>query len=307
MKYAEWLDLWLNNYVRPSAKERTYIRYKELVLTHIAPNIGDKALDELTPIMLQSLVAELLSHGNKNTCKGLATSTVNIIITVIQNSLSTAYFAGLTSKRFNAIKRPKPLEKKIECFTVDEQKKIESKILAGGKDKLFGIVLCLYTGLRIGELLALKWSDIDLQKGLLTVSHSCHDRPGGVVLEPPKTPFSCRTIPLVQQLLPRLKNIKKFSKSAFVVSGGHGSMSVRSYQRSFELLLNDLHIAHRGFHTLRHTFATRALECGMDVKTLAEILGHKNPTVTLNRYVHSLPEHKSAMINRLGKLLSPKN
>jgi integrase len=78
---------------------------------------------------------------------------------------------------------------------------------------------------------------------------------------------------------------------------------MRSYQRTFESLLIKLNIPHKGFHALRHTFATRALECGMDVKTLSEILGHKNPTITLNRYVHSLLEHKTEMMNRLGKLL----
>ena len=110
-------------------------------------------------------------------------------------------------------------------------------------------------------------------------------------------------IPLPKQLLPKLKSIKKSSDSDFVVSADGNAVSVRSYQRSFELLLKRQNIAHRGFHSLRHTFATRALECGMDVKTLSEILGHKNPTVTLNRYAHSLLEHKTAMMNRLGKLL----
>ena len=168
---------------------------------------------------------------------------------------------------------------------------------------MFGIVLCLYTGLRIGELIALQWKDIDLQKGVLTVSRSCHDKNGSIVFDEPKTVTSCRVIPLPKQLLPKLKNIKKNSNSDFVVSMGGNAVSVRSYQRSFELLLKKLNITHRGFHSLRHTFATRALECGMDVKTLSEILGHKNPTVTLNRYVHSLLEHKAAMMNRLGKLL----
>lgn len=84
---------------------------------------------------------------------------------------------------------------------------------------------------------------------------------------------------------------------------GSNAVSVRSYQRSFELLLKRLNIYHRGFHSLKHTFATRALECGMNVKTLSEILGHKNPTITLNRHAHSLLEHKAAMMNRLGKLL----
>ena len=201
------------------------------------------------------------------------------------------------------IKRLKLKERKIECFTLAEQKRIEAAVFGSRKTKLFGIVLCLYTGLRVGELIALQWKDIDLQKGLLTVSRSCHDTSSGIAFDEPKTASSRRVIPLPKQLLPRLKRIKKSSNSAFVVSADGNAVSVRSYQRSFELLLKKLHIAHRGFHSLRHTFATRALECGMDVRTLSEILGHKNPTVTLNRYAHSLLEHKAAMMNRLGKLL----
>ena len=111
------------------------------------------------------------------------------------------------------------------------------------------------------------------------------------------------TMVVSKQLLPILKGIKKKNDASFVVSAKGKSVSVRSYQRSFELLLKRLNIPHKGFHSLRHTFATRALECGMDVKTLSEILGHKNPTVTLNRYAHSLMEHKADMMNRLGKLL----
>ena len=87
-----------------------------------------------------------------------------------------------------------------------------------------------------------------------------------------------------------------------MVSMGGNAVSVRSYQRSFELLLKKQNIVHRGFHSLRHTFATRALECGMDVKTLSEILGHTNPGITLNRYVHSMLEHKKDMMNRVGKI-----
>ena len=110
-------------------------------------------------------------------------------------------------------------------------------------------------------------------------------------------------IPLPKQLRPILKGLKKRSNSSSVVSANGSTVSVRYYQRSFELLLKKLKIPHKGFHSLRHTFATRAIECGMDVKTLSEILGHKNPTVTLNRYAHSLMEHKKEMMNRLGKLL----
>ena len=173
----------------------------------------------------------------------------------------------------------------------------------GKKDKLYGIILCLYNGLRIGELIALQWDDIDLNNGILTVFKSCHDSKNGLVIDEPKTVNSRRLIPIPKQLLPILKAKKKNSCSSYFVSVKGNAVSVRSYQRSFELLLSRLNIAHKGFHSLRHTFATRALECGMDVKTLSEILGHKNPTITLNRYAHSLMEHKQDMMNRLGKLL----
>ena len=96
--------------------------------------------------------------------------------------------------------------------------------------------------------------------------------------------------------------MKQKNPTGYVV-GGENIIPVRSYQASFSLLLRKLNLPHRGFHALRHTFATRALECGMDVKTLAELPGHKNPTVTLERYVHSLMPHKCDMMNRFGALL----
>ena len=304
MKYIDWLIQWLENYIRPSVKVRTYERYKLIVEQHIKDKIGGVELSDLSPLILQPLITELLQGGNKKTGKGLSASSVNAVISVIQSSLKTAHFLGLT-KEYTAdkLKRPKLKEKPVECFSLAEQKQIEHAILNGKKDKLYGIILCLYSGLRIGELIALQWTDIDFTKGILTVSKSCHDSKNGLIIDEPKTSTSRRMIPLPKQLLPILRSVKKRSASPFVVSSNGKPVSVRSYQRSFELLLKKMKIPHKGFHSLRHTFATRALECGMDVKTLSEILGHKNPTVTLNRYAHSLMEHKADMMNRLGKLL----
>lgn len=308
MKYIEWLNIWLNNYIKPSAKERTYIRYEQLIRTHIATKIGDMDINDLTPIFLQSFVTELLNTGNLKTGKELSANFVNTVISVLQNSLKTAHIIGLTSNLVaNKIKRPKTQDKQVDCFTVQEQKKIENYVLNCKKDKLFGVVLCLYTGLRVGELLALTWSDIDFGKGLLFVSKTCHDGNDGIghirVIDTPKTVNSRRVIPLPKQILPHLKRLKKRSLCDYVIADGDKPVFVRSYQRTFELLLKKLDISHKGFHSLRHTFATRALECGMDVKTLSELLGHKNASVTLNRYAHSMIEHKQDMMNRLGKLL----
>ena len=292
MLYKDWLSNWLENYVQ-----------------HINSHLGELDLVEITPYVLQCYVTELLKTGNLRTGEGLSANSVNSIITVIQNTLKTAYSLGIIGEYVgDKIKRPRSSEKKVECFSVSEQKKIEQYILNEENTRLFGILLCLYTGLRIGELLALEWSDIDMSKGELRVNKTCHygkDEKGvfGRINDIPKTQASIRTIPIPKQLMPRLREAKKKSRSTHVVANGSNLISIRSYQRSFSALLKKLNIQHRGFHSLRHTFATRALECGMDVKTLSEILGHKNPTVTLNRYAHSLMEHKKEMMNKLGKLL----
>ena len=308
MKYKIWLSEWLENYVNPSIKQRTYERYRQILNLHIIPALGEYEISEISVITLQRFITDLLASGNKKTKQGLSANFVNIVISVLQNSLKAAFMIGLTREYVaNKIKRPKTIEKQVSCFSVSEQKKIEQYVLNHKKDKLFGIVLCLYTGLRIGELLALTWKDIDLGKGLLFVSKTCHDGTDGRnhirIIDSPKTVHSRRVIPLPKQILPLLKNLKKRSVCEYIIADGDKPVFVRSYQRTFELVLKKLGIAHKGFHSLRHTFATRALECGMDVKTLSELLGHKNATITLNRYAHSLLEHKTDMMNRLGRLL----
>ena len=309
MLYREWLYDWLENYAQPSCKQRTYARYKEIIAQHIAPRLGDIELSEITPYALQRYVTTLLKSGNLRTGKGLSPNSVNTIISVLQSALKTAFSLGMIAEYVgNKIKRPKSAEKKVECFSLSEQKKIERFILQEKNERLFGILLCLYTGVRIGELLALEWSDVDINECELRITKSCHygkDQNGkfGRITEVPKTQASVRTIPLPRQLLPYLLEAKKKSRSTHVVSNGKNFIPIRSYQRTFSALLKKLNIEPRGFHSLRHTFATRALECGMDVKTLSEILGHKSATVTLNRYAHSLTKHKREMMNELGKIL----
>lgn len=309
MKYKEWLKEWLDNYIKPSTKERTYTRYYEIVNQHISTYLGEHELNDITPIIVQKFVTYLSQHGNLKTGAGLSSNSVNSIITVIQGSLATAYRIGLSNEyTADKIKRPKIIEKQVSCFTQTEQKQIEKAVINDKKIKMFGILLCLYSGLRVGEVLALEWTDIDFVKSELTVTKTCYDgkdKDGNFcrITDTPKTESSSRVIPIPRQLLPHLRIVKKKSSSIYVVSNGEKIISVRSYQKIFTSLLKRLGIKHKGFHSLRHTFATRALECGMDIRTLSEILGHKSPTITLNRYVHSLMEHKKEMMNKIGKLL----
>ena len=126
MKYIEWLNIWLNNYIKPSAKERTYIRYEQLIRTHITPKIGNKDVNDLTPIVLQSFVTELLNSGNLKTGKELSANFVNMVISVIQNSLKTAHLVGIANEyTANKIKRPRTKEKQVECFSVRSRRKLK--------------------------------------------------------------------------------------------------------------------------------------------------------------------------------------
>lgn len=138
------------------------------------------------------------------------------------------------------------------------------------------------------------------------VEKSCHfgkDMRGKYarIVEKPKTHSSCRIIPLTKQLITLLSKLKKAAQTPYVIEIKAKPANMRTYQYDFGTLLKRLNIPHRGFHTLRHTFATRAIESGMDVRTLADILGHKDPKITLQRYAHSLIDHKFAMINKFGK------
>lgn len=308
MKDKISFEEWLTHYIRPSSKQRTFEQYSRAIQIHILPYLGNIELADLTPLVLQKFITGLTENGNKRTGKGLSPNFVKTILSVIQNSLKTAHLVGyLPEYSANKIKRPKPKEKQVECFSAGEQKKIEEAALSAEKDKYCGIVLCLYTGLRIGELLALTWNDIDFDKSVLSVSKTCHDGSENGkhirIIDTPKTENSRRQIPLSKTILKLLKQMKKRSKCEFVIADGEKPIFIRSYQRTFELFLKKLKLPHKGFHSLRHTFATRALECGMDVKSLSEILGHKNAMITLNRYAHSLWEHKAEMMNKLSKML----
>lgn len=302
MKYKDWLDEWITYYIKPIVKKNTYNKYCSQIERHIAPKLGEYDLGELSAHVLQRFTSELTEND-------FAANTVNGIVSVLKSSLKRAVMLGITNVQCSdAIVRPKHKEKQVECFGKYEQQRIERYIAESKKDKLFGIVLCLYTGLRIGELLALTWQDVDFGKNIMTVNKSCRDgwENGKYVkeIDTPKTDNGYRIVPIPKQLIARLKEIKKHRTGEYVVDGKteYGA-EVRSYQRTFENLLKKLNIPHKGFHALRHTFATRALEVGMDVKTLSEILGHGDPTVTLKRYAHSMLEHKTEMMNRVGRLL----
>lgn len=310
MKLKEWLDIWLNKYTKFAVKLRTYERYRYIIEKHINPKLGEFNLDDLSAVKLQDYVLSELESGNLISSKGLANNSVIGIVNVLKSALKLAKsFEICAVDNSDKIKLPMATEKPVTAFEKWEQEKLEKYCLSSNKTNYLGIVICLYTGIRLGELLALTWNDIDFKSGIMTISKTAYRiKQNGkpqVVIDKPKTKNSSRLIPLPKQLLEILKRAKRISKSDFVLSTRTGGIvGTRAYQKTYERILKKLDIPYKNFHSLRHTFATRAIEMGMDVKTLSEILGHKNPVITLQRYIHSMLSYKTEMMNKMGKMLN---
>lgn len=310
MKLKEWLDIWLNKYTKFAVKLRTYERYKYIIAMHINPKLGEFDLDDLSAVKLQDYVLSELESGNLISSKGLANNSVIGIVNVLKSALKLAKSLEICAvDNSDKIKLPMATEKPVTAFEKWEQEKLEKYCLSSNKTNYLGIVICLYTGIRLGELLALTWNDIDFKSGIMTISKTAYRiKQNGkpqVVIDKPKTKNSSRLIPLPKQLLEILKRTRRISKSDFVLSTRTGGIvGTRAYQKTYERILKKLNIPYKNFHSLRHTFATRAIEMDMDVKTLSEILGHKNPVITLQRYTHSMLSYKTEMMNKMGKMLN---
>ena len=303
MKLKELLEVWLERYMKHTIKIRTYNRYKSICELHLIKDLGEYELEELKPNVLQDFLLQKID-GN------YSTNTIKGIVSVLKQALKLAITLEFVDKEYcSNLKMPSSEEKEISVFTKKEQQVIESFCLNHKKRTYIGIVICLYTGIRLGELLALTWEDINFNSNLLTINKTSYsakvDGKTQIIVDKPKTKKSNRVIPLPNQLVKLLKIIKKESNSKYVITTRNsGMVGNRSYQRTFKFILKKVNVPYRNFHSLRHTFATNAIELGMDVKTLAEILGHTNAMITLNRYSHSLLNYKIEMMNKLGKNLN---
>lgn len=307
MKLNTWITKWLDVDMKNSLKTKTYYCYKSMIEKHINQSLGEYELNELSFDVLQDFINKKINNGNIKNKKSLSSSSIYLIVSILKRALNQALILGYIDKEYlSLIKLPKRKEKLVTAFSIDEQRKIEKYCLSAKKKNYIGIILCLYTGLRLGELLALQYSDIDFNNSLIHIRHTQISYSNGkhliTELNEPKSESSKRIIPLNKMLVNLLKKHYKNSTSNFVISSKSNYLvTIRSYQRTFESILRKCKIRKLNFHALRHTFATRALESGMDIKTLSEILGHSSCTITLNRYSHSLMEHKIKAMNLMFK------
>ena len=306
MTIKDLLFMWLDTYEKERVKLRTYNRYQSIIALHLIPELGDIRIEKLKRRVIQEILSKKKKEGNLLNGKSLSSASINLMFTVLSKAFEYALDMEICDN--NPCLRLKRIPndcKQVEAYTRDEQKKIETYIKDTDDRRLFGILLGFYSGMRIGELIALEWSDVDFDKGIIKVNKTAYrdkSKTGvwEVFIDKPKTKSSERVIPLPSCILDLMKKYSLEAKSNYVVENKKGErMSIRSYQYIFEKLTEKVGARKLNFHAIRHTFATRAIECGMDIKTLSEIMGHKNASITLNRYAHSMLDTKIAMMNKL--------
>ena len=303
------LNEWLETYQKEHIKARTYSRYQGLISMHILPALGATNISELGRREIQEFLTQQKKDGNIRNGEKLSATSANMMLSVL--NLAFEYACDMEYIEENPclrVRRTKAETKRVEAFTVEEQRAIESEIARSDDRRLLGVLLCLYTGLRIGELLGLTWDDVDFTKGVIKITKTVYrekDENGiwQLCVDTPKTKASDRVIPLPEYITNMLRQDSVIAKTPYIVENKKGErMSIRSYQYLFEKLTERAGVRKLNFHALRHTFATRAIECGMDIKTVADIMGHKNASITLNRYAHCMLDHKIEMMQKLPRI-----
>ena len=292
-------------------KAATQLKYHTIINKHILSELGSLDINELDDFVINAFLAKKLNAKMSDNEKSLNPSyvkTMGIILNSIVNyAVSMGYRPPLKSK----ILKPSENKKDIIIMNRHSQIILEQALLHNISTTSVGVMLALHAGLRIGEVCALRWDDLDLTKGVLHIRHTvarvkntnpeCSTKTK-LIIDKPKTMMSYRDIPIDTKLLDYLQKARSLYKAEYVVSEKNSFISPRTFDYRFHRLLEEYRIEDINFHGLRHTFATRCVELGVDVKTLSELLGHANVSTTLNTYVHSTIDLKRSQIEKLTLL-----
>ena len=309
----QWCHEWLWSYKRNSVKQKTFDQYETILRTHIRPDIGDIRLADLKTMHIQRII-------NKMHDSGLSHRTIEVMKIVMHAALKQAQRNKLVSENVcENVVLPRKQPKHIRVLNEDEQ----TKLIAALKDNYIGrgLLFALYTGMRRGEVLALKWSDYDKNEKTISITKALsrvrtYNKDGNktmLTVTTPKTDTSIRTVPLIDKAVELLAEHKRkqerymelvgdyYTDNDLIFSSSRGDyLDPGNFNRKLNKTVKKIGIAQISPHALRHSFATRGLEAEVSLKAMQELLGHSSITVTGDIYTHILKEQKRKEISKLN-------
>ena len=307
---TQWMNEWYENVAKIKVRASSHQTYRGYIDNHITPNIGKLPLEKLTTMDLQKFYRRLMTKGRverieaTNQPKGLSAKTVRNINQVISSAMDFAVAQRIISVNpCKAVALPKVEHKEMQTIPAEQLQAFLTEATASGVYEMYYIELA--TGLRRGELLGLKWSDIDWKNGIIKVKRQIARVDGKVIEAPLKTKNSYRTVTISPQAMEVLKQQKAKTKDEFVFpSLNGGPISPDSVNNMLKRVLARAGISKVRFHDLRHTFATVALQNGVDIKTVSGMLGHFSAGFTLDTYAHVTTAAQKEAAQTIGNVLS---
>ena len=298
---SQWLTV-ASIKVKPS----TFANYSSTLDLHILPLLGKRKMHSLTVADISRFATEKLENGRTDGKGGLSAKTVCDMLSVIKSVADFAYKENIISNGFT-LAYPKQQKRIMRVLTRQEQASLEAVLTANLDIHKLGILLCLYTGLRVGEICALRWQDLSEGFDTLSVKQTLQrvknvdgdENKTRILIDTPKSPNSLRDIPIPKFLSPHLRDFSRENRAYFLCTDNAVFTEPRTMQYHFARIVKAANIVNANFHSTRHTFATRCIEAGVDIKSLSEMLGHASVNITLNRYVHSSFDQKREGMKKL--------
>jgi len=282
-------------------KESTFSRYSFICERHIIPYFQGIQLNQLRNQDITDFIQYKLKNGGLRGTP-LSPKTINDMVCLLAQIIKSY------SKFDIDIEKPQYIQEEISIFTEAEYSKLKSYLSIGTDSKKLGIIIAMLTGLRVGELCALKWENIDLERGTIFINKTMQrikdtDRTAKaktkILIDTPKSKTSIRTIPIQGILLSKLKQFKS-TNGSYVLTNTQKYIEPRVYQRHFKAYLEACAIRDYNFHVLRHTFSTTAISNGVDIKALSMTLGHSDVGFTMQCYIHPNLEHRRMQIEKVA-------
>ena len=305
---AEWLET-----LKPQLKESSIVKYMNILERNLLPAFARSDVFRISREDIREFSNRLLVSGGVKG-EGLSPKTVADILSVLKNILKySARERGYPEIDLRDVFVKQP-QKPMRILSHTEQQRLNRYLYENLSLCNLGILLCLYTGLRVGEICALKWKDIVFEEHYLYVHQTMQriqkkdygEKKTKILIAPPKSDCSIRNVPIPDEVFRLVSEAKCTAEAYFLTGTVHSYMEPRTMQNRFKAAVKACGIGAANFHALRHTFATRCVELGFDVKSLSEILGHASVNITLNRYVHPSMELKQRNMNMFCNLFSVK-